>query len=77
MRGSKELKGQKFSCESRVMELHRIHGLDPDDDDKDGEDVAMVVQPGFVAKGNENGEEYDKEKVWAKAVVLLLEEGEI
>ena len=55
------------------MEAHRIHGLDFGDDSRDGDEVVAVVHPGYVALGSVEGEDYEKEKIWAKAVVLLQE----
>ncbi|KAI9777866.1 MAG: hypothetical protein M1839_008543 [Geoglossum umbratile] len=60
-----------FRNDSREMEPHRIHKLEKGDQSKDGEKVGLVVLPGFVAFGNEEGEGYSKDKVWAKAVVVL------
>lgn len=36
----------------------------------DGNEIVMVVQPGFVGLEREEWEDYEMEKIWAKAVLL-------
>lgn len=61
----------EFSSSSSLMTAHRLHHLDEDDKRLDGRKILLCIQPAVLAFGNENGEHYDKSKVWAKAVVLV------
>jgi hypothetical protein len=69
LRGFEYYVKRPFEHNSPIMEAHGSLRLD--DARRDGETVRMVVQPGFFARGNEDGERYDQVKVWAKAVVML------
>jgi len=71
LRGFEYYVNRPFQHNSPIMEAHRSLHLDDDDPSRDGEKVRMVVQPGFFARGNEDGERYDQAKVWAKAVVMI------
>lgn len=62
-----------FSRDNAFMTAHRLHHLDEDDDRLNGKKVLAVTQPAIVAYGNEDAENYDRGKVWAKAVVLIDE----
>jgi hypothetical protein len=57
-----------------TMRAHRLHQLDEDDDRLNGKNVLVVIQPLVVAYGTEDAEDYDKEKTWARAIVLIEEE---
>lgn len=61
----------EFNSSSPFMTAHRLQHLDEDDTRLDGRKILMCIQPAVLAFGNEDGEDYDKSKVWAKAVVLL------
>ncbi|KAF4626121.1 hypothetical protein G7Y89_g12043 [Cudoniella acicularis] len=65
-----DVKGKPFFCKSENMELDRVYRLDAGESGKDGDDIMIVVQPGFVAIDNEDGQMFPKEKVWSKAVVF-------
>jgi hypothetical protein len=62
-----------YANDSPVMTAHRLHHLDEDDKSLDGNKALAVIQPVILAHGNEEGENYDKWKVWSKAVVLVEE----
>lgn len=62
-----------FNIESPLMVAHRLQKLEDDDHRLDGNMINAVIQPAVVAFGNENGENYDSYKVWAKATVLVQE----
>ncbi|KAJ0417518.1 hypothetical protein BJY00DRAFT_315810 [Aspergillus carlsbadensis] len=64
-----------FSSKTTFSRPHRLHHLDDDDDRLDGHRVVLVTQPLIVAWGDENAENYDKHKVWAKATVCVEESG--
>ena len=54
------------------MELDLSYGLaGPDGAILDGRRVQAVIQPAIVAYGNEDGTNYDRHKIWAKAVVWV------
>ncbi|ODM24149.1 hypothetical protein SI65_02145 [Aspergillus cristatus] len=61
----------EFSSSSSLMTAHRLYHLDEDDKRLDGKKILLCVQPTVLAFGNENAEDYDNSKVWAKAIVLL------
>ena len=61
----------EFDSSSLLMTAHRLHHLDEDDNRLDGRKILLCTQPAVLASGNENGENYDKSKVWAKAIVLV------
>lgn len=71
VRGYETLSNIRFSRESADFEAHPINRLASSAVSRDGEKIAMVVQPEIVAYGNEAGEDYDKQKVWSKGVVAL------
>ena len=56
-------------------EPHAAHKLEENDNSKDGMPIQMVVEPGILAYGNEQGESYEVSKVWGKAVVWLSSSG--
>lgn len=62
---------QPYRGDSEEMEAHRVHRLEEGGRERDGSAVQMVVQPGFFARGDEDGKGYERTKVWGKAVVLL------
>lgn len=67
-------RSEKFCLKSPEMEAHSTMLLDDDDTRLDGREVDFVVSPLIRAWGNESGENYDKFKVWSKAVVWIDEE---
>ena len=69
--GMEKFRKMQFSVDSRMMTAHPTHGLGDGDARLDGRTVQMVVQPAILAYGNEEGENFDESKVWAKAVVWL------
>lgn len=71
IKGIEYFKDKTFRCDSLEMEAHRVHNLDDNDHHRDGERIMMVSNPAYFAFGNEDGEGYDRKKVWAKAVVWL------
>ncbi|KAK8160317.1 hypothetical protein BKA80DRAFT_274795 [Phyllosticta citrichinensis] len=58
------------------MKADRLHKLDEDEEDTsiDGSKVKIVLSPTVLASGNSQGEDYDSQRVIAKAVVYLEEE---
>ncbi|KAL2864834.1 uncharacterized protein BJX67DRAFT_373643 [Aspergillus lucknowensis] len=62
-----------FSVSSPSMTAHRLHHLDEDDEQLDGHEVVLMTQPLGLAWGDENGENYDQNKIWAKATVCVAE----
>ena len=62
---------QAFNIDNSKMVAHRLHHLDDDDHSLDGRSILAVIQPLVVAYGNDNEENYDQFKIWAKAVVLI------
>lgn len=71
LKGIEYYKDKAFRCDSLEMEAHRVHNLDDNDHNRDGERIMIVSHPAFFAFGNEDEEGYDNKKVWAKAVVWL------
>ncbi|OQE32199.1 hypothetical protein PENSTE_c001G02688 [Penicillium steckii] len=61
----------KSSC--IIMIAHRLHHLDDEDERLDGKKVLLCVQPAIIAKGNQDAEDYDKIKGWAKVTMFLDE----
>ena len=67
-----DLKDKRYSSRSKDMELDVSYGLsDANDSFLNGRRVQAVIQPAIVAYGNENGTNYDRHKVWSKAVVWV------
>lgn len=62
---------QVFGKDEPGMTAHRLHRLDEEDDRLDGREIVAIIQLAVFARGNEDAENYDKWKVWAKAVVLV------
>jgi hypothetical protein len=54
-----------------VSEASRVVRLDEYDTALDGRPIQVVVQPMIAAFGTPNGKEYQKRKIWAKAVVWI------
>lgn len=73
VRGFPDVKDTPFSWDSSHVQAHALHHLSRPGKthSRDGDPIHMVIQPEIVAYGNEDGSEYDKEKVWARAVVAL------
>jgi hypothetical protein len=69
VQGFEYYSNQIFEFKSARMEAYR--SLRNTDTSRDGAKVKMVVQPGFSDFGNEDGERYDQEKIWGKAVVYV------
>ncbi|EFE32266.1 uncharacterized protein ARB_00788 [Trichophyton benhamiae CBS 112371] len=57
----------------RSMIAHRLHQLDEGEKKLDGKEILVIIQPAVVAFGNEDGENYDKGKIWSPAIVLVNE----
>ncbi|KAK6509694.1 hypothetical protein TWF481_004425 [Arthrobotrys musiformis] len=75
VRGYDYFRDTPYSGSSPHVRAHNIHRLErKGEHSRDGAAIAMVVRPEIVAYGNEEGEEYDKERVWTKAIVMLGEE---
>ncbi|KAK6501048.1 hypothetical protein TWF506_003803 [Arthrobotrys conoides] len=75
VRGYDHFRDTPYSGSSPHVRAHNIHRLETKGEhSRDGAPIAMVVRPEIVAYGNEEGEEYDQERVWTEAVVLLGEE---
>ncbi|KAK8161279.1 hypothetical protein IWX90DRAFT_487855 [Phyllosticta citrichinensis] len=68
--------GDRFSVSLPHMKADRLHKLDEDEEDTsiDGSKVKIVLSPTVFASGNSQGEDYDSQRVIAKAVVYLEEE---
>ena len=60
-----------FEVASDLMEIHPTQRIDDGDTSKDGLLVQLVVQPAVLAFGTEEGQKYNKFKIWAKAVVWV------
>ncbi|KAF3937230.1 hypothetical protein ABW19_dt0207717 [Dactylella cylindrospora] len=70
--GYDHFKDAPYNGSSPHMRAHSIHLLEINgENSRDGASIAMVVQPEIAAYGNEEGEDYDKERVWSQAVVML------
>ncbi|KAI9736756.1 MAG: hypothetical protein M1834_000960 [Cirrosporium novae-zelandiae] len=65
---------KNFQSTSPLMQAHAAHLLDENDTRLDGKPIQMVVQPAILAWGTEAGKDYDQYKVWAKAVVWVLDD---
>ena len=64
---------QRFRTGNPAMTAHPLQHLSEDDERLDGKRVLLVVQPAVVAYGDEEAQNYDMCKVWAKGVVLVDE----
>jgi hypothetical protein len=61
---------RRFAVDSPIMQAHPLHKLDdPSDHSLDGRQVSLVVHPVVVRVGTHDGESYEQERVWVKAVV--------
>lgn len=60
-----------FSVDSELVEAHTIVDIEQNNHDWDGNPIDLVIQPAIIAYGNERGENYDKSKVWSKAIVWM------
>jgi hypothetical protein len=74
VRSKKYFENIRFYIDSQEMRHHPIHLLDEDNKSFDGRRIDMVIFPGIVAYGNENGENYGTPKIWCKAVVCMLDD---
>ena len=70
-----DLKKIPYQNDSDLLEAHAVHNLENGDERMDGMPVQMVVEPAIIAWGNEQGENYDARKIWAKAVVWMSSGG--
>lgn len=64
-----------FRCDSDSMEAHSTMRLETGVDSRlDGREIDFVCEPFIRAWGNEEGENYDECKVWAKGIVWIPED---
>ncbi len=56
-------------------ELARAVGVEDGDMSLDGRPIPCVVQPLIVGAGSNDGKDYDKSRVWSKAVVWVSKDG--
>ncbi|EGC46820.1 conserved hypothetical protein [Histoplasma capsulatum var. duboisii H88] len=61
----------EFHLSNPQLSAHRLHHLDEDDTRLDGKPIILFVQPAVLAYGNEDAENYDCSKVWARATVII------
>ena len=62
-----------FSSGDGFMSAHRLHRLEEDDVKLDDGKIVILTHPLVLAWGDENAENYDQHKVWAKAVACVEE----
>lgn len=62
-----------FSSGDGFMSAHRLHRLEEDDNKLDDCKIVILTHPLVLAWGDENAENYDQHKVWAKAVACVEE----
>src|SRR5439155_25802344 len=62
---------KSFSVHSTEMEAARAVRLEENDTALDGRPIPVVVQPLIVAWGTPEGKDYQKRKIWSKAVVWV------
>jgi hypothetical protein len=55
------------------LRAHRLHQLDEGDRRLDGRNILIVLQPAILAYGDENAENYEEAKLWARATVVVDE----
>jgi hypothetical protein len=60
-----------FSVNSDEMQAARVVRLEENDARLDGRPIPIVVQPLIVAFGTPDGKDYQKRKIWSKAVVWV------
>jgi hypothetical protein len=61
-----------FYNSSNILQAHRLYKLDdPSDRSLDGRLAKILVHPAILALGSHEADHYDREEVWAKAVVWL------
>lgn len=71
MKPCSQRKLPEFHVSNPQMSAHRLHQLDEDDTQLDGKPILLFVQPAVLAYGNEDAENYDCSKVWARATVII------
>ncbi|EXJ88288.1 hypothetical protein A1O1_05218 [Capronia coronata CBS 617.96] len=82
-----ELADACFSLDHPQLRAHRAmglkedrnaeDGLDPDDIDIDGQPIDMVIEPMVVRSGNEDGENYQMQKILKKAEVWMVKDADL
>lgn len=70
-RGLLELKGESFSIDSAIMEMHPLIHLDEAPARLSERPIMMIVSPLVRVWGTDEAEDYDHCRVLAKAVVWL------
>lgn len=53
------------------MEIARAVGIEANDAKLDGRPIPVLVQPLIVGCGTHDGKDYDKHRIWSKAVVWV------
>ena len=67
-----QLQQLPFSISSPVLQAHTLHRLDdPEDRSLDRKLVRIVVHPAVFGIGTHDADNYDKARIWTKAVVWL------
>jgi len=63
----------EYRSDSPYMDAHSLHfhALENDEKALDGKEVLQVISPAVVVTGTADGNDYTRETVWAKAVVLM------
>jgi hypothetical protein len=69
--GLRHFSEKAFSVSSAEMEAARAVRLEESDSGLDGRPIPVVVQPLIVAYGTPEGKDYEKRKIWSKAVVWV------
>lgn len=69
--GLQDLKVELFSIDSEILEMHPLVHLDEVPARFNERTITMVVNPLVKAWGTDEAEDYDRSRVWAKAVVWL------
>ena len=67
-----ELARDKFSNVSEKMGLHPAMRCEADDTAFENMKPSLVVEPGIVGYGNEDGEKWQTPEYWSKAVIWIL-----
>jgi hypothetical protein len=73
--GLDSFEGDVYKASDERMELARAVGAEEGDVSLDGRPIPCVVQPLILGYGSSDGKNYDKYRVWSKAVVWVSRNG--
>lgn len=75
--GLKQLEDRVYAVADEEIDLARAVGVEEGDTGLDGRPIPVVVQPLVLGYGSHDGREYDRSRIWSRAIVWVNKEGKV